>query len=50
VWERWQEAVRQGTPYLITQAGTMSRPILARLGFATTAEVSNFDDRVRLRD
>lgn len=48
VWERWLEAVRRGTPYLITQAGALSRPILARLGFVVTAEVSNFVDRVPL--
>ena len=46
VWERWLEAVRQGTPYLITQAGSLSRPILARMGFVVTAEVQNFVDRL----
>jgi hypothetical protein len=30
---RWDDAVGQGTPVLVTQAGTMSRPILERLGF-----------------
>jgi hypothetical protein len=36
---RWDEAVRRGTPALITQAGAMSRPILARLGFREVAEI-----------
>ena len=30
---RWEEAVRNGTPALITQGGSMSRPILERIGF-----------------
>ena len=30
---RWEDAVTRGTPVLVTQAGAMSRPILARLGF-----------------
>ena len=30
---RWDEAVRRGTPVLAVGAGTMSRPILERLGF-----------------
>lgn len=30
---RWQDAVARGTPALVTRAGVMSRPILARLGF-----------------
>jgi GNAT superfamily N-acetyltransferase len=36
---RWDEAVRRGTPALITQAGAMSRPILQRLGFREVAEI-----------
>jgi hypothetical protein len=36
---RWQEAVRDGTPALITQGGSMSRPILERLGFERVGEV-----------
>jgi hypothetical protein len=36
---RWEEAVRRGTPALITQAGAMSRPILRRLGFREVAEI-----------
>jgi GNAT superfamily N-acetyltransferase len=30
---RWDEAVRRGTPALVTQAAPMSEPILRRLGF-----------------
>jgi GNAT superfamily N-acetyltransferase len=37
--ERWEEAVRRGTPALITQAGAQSRPILQRLGFREVAEI-----------
>ncbi len=36
---RWDEAVRRGTPALYTQAGPMSRPILARLGFVELGEI-----------
>lgn len=36
---RWEEAVALGTPVLITQGGTMSRPILERLGFERVGEV-----------
>jgi hypothetical protein len=36
---RWDEAVSLGTPALITQGGTMSRPILERLGFERVGEV-----------
>jgi hypothetical protein len=36
---RWDDAVGLGTPALITQGGTMSRPILERLGFARVGEV-----------
>lgn len=45
VWARWQEALRHGTPYLITQAGALSRPVLLRLGFVQTAQIRNFVDR-----
>jgi hypothetical protein len=37
---RWEAAVRRGTPALITGAGSMSRPILQRLGFREVAEIS----------
>ncbi len=36
---RWEDAVRRGTPALVTQAGAMSRPILARLGFRAVCEI-----------
>jgi hypothetical protein len=36
---RWQDAVDRGTPVLVTQAGPMSRPILARLGFREVCEI-----------
>lgn len=36
---RWDEAVRQGTPALFTQAGAMSRPILDRLRFEQVGHV-----------
>jgi GNAT superfamily N-acetyltransferase len=36
---RWDDAVALGTPALVTQGGTMSRPILERLGFERVGEV-----------
>ncbi len=36
---RWDEAVARGTPTLITQGGSMSRPILERLGFEPVGHV-----------
>ena len=36
---RWDDAVARGTPALITQGGSMSRPILERLGFQRVGEV-----------
>jgi GNAT superfamily N-acetyltransferase len=36
---RWDEAVRRGTPALVTQASPMSRPILRRLGFDEVCEI-----------
>jgi hypothetical protein len=36
---RWDDAVELGTPALITQGGSMSRPILERLGFERVGEV-----------
>ena len=35
---RWDDAVARGTPVLVTQAGAMSRPILATLGFREVCE------------
>jgi hypothetical protein len=36
---RWEDAIRNGTPALITQGGSMSRPILERLGFERVGAV-----------
>ena len=36
---RWDEAAARGTPALITQGGSMSRPILERLGFQRVGEI-----------
>lgn len=36
---RWDEAAGLGTPALITQGGSMSRPILERLGFEPVGEI-----------
>ena len=36
---RWDDAVAHGTPILVTQAGPMSRPILAQLGFREVCEI-----------
>jgi hypothetical protein len=41
---RWEEAVRNGTPALITQGGSMSRPILERVGFERVGEVHMLRD------
>jgi RimJ/RimL family protein N-acetyltransferase len=41
---RWEEAVRRGTPALITQGGAMSRPILERAGFERVGEVHMLRD------
>ncbi len=36
---RWEEAERSGTPTLFTQGGSMSRPILERVGFERVGEI-----------
>ena len=36
---RWDDAASRGTPALITQGGSMSRPILENLGFEQVGEV-----------
>ena len=36
---RWDDAAARGTPALITQGGSMSRPILENLGFERVGEV-----------
>jgi ribosomal protein S18 acetylase RimI-like enzyme len=42
---RWEEAVARGTPVLVTQAGRMSQPILAQLGFQAVCEIRILLDR-----
>jgi hypothetical protein len=42
---RWDDAVARGTPVLVTQAGPMSQPILARLGFREVCEIRILVDR-----
>jgi hypothetical protein len=42
---RWADAVERGTPLVVTQAGPMSRPILARLGFRELCEIRILLDR-----
>jgi hypothetical protein len=43
---RWEEAVERGTPALTVQAGRMSLPILAKLGFAKVGEARIYVDAV----
>jgi len=47
---RWEEAVRNGTPALITQGGSMSRPILERIGFQRVGGVHMLMDAFGERD
>ena len=47
---RWDEAVARGTPALITQGGSMSRPILERLGFERVGEVHMLLDEFGKRE
>lgn len=42
---RWEDAAARGTPWLVTQAGPMSRPILQRLGFRELTEIRILVDR-----
>lgn len=41
---RWDEAAARGTPALAVQAGAMSAPILARLGFETVHRFRRLED------
>lgn len=41
---RWEEAQRRGLPALLTQAGTMSLPILERMGFEPVGRVEMLVD------
>ena len=47
---RWDEAVARGTPALITQGGSMSRPILERLGFEPVGHVHMLLDEFGKRE
>ena len=40
VHRRWQDAVEQGRPVLVTQSEPMSQPILLRLGFEVVGEIT----------
>ncbi|HEV2593272.1 MAG TPA: hypothetical protein VGU02_15425 [Gaiellaceae bacterium] len=42
---RWRDAAERGTPLVVTQAGEMSRPILARLGFHEVGTVRALNDK-----
>jgi hypothetical protein len=42
---RWAQAVARCVPVLVTQAGAMSRPILARLGFREVCDIRILLDR-----
>ena len=42
---RWDEAVRRGSPVLVTQAGALSRPILERSGFKTIGAIQRLEAR-----
>lgn len=42
---RWDDAAQRGTPVLVTHAGAMSRPILARLGFEAVSRIEILVDR-----
>jgi GNAT superfamily N-acetyltransferase len=43
---RWDHAVARGTPILVVQAGAMSRPVLAGLGFESHTQIRLFVDRL----
>jgi hypothetical protein len=43
---RWEEAVRYGSPALTVQAGKMSMPVLANLGFAPVAQIRVYVDEL----
>jgi GNAT superfamily N-acetyltransferase len=43
---RWDHAVARGTPLLVVQAGPMSAPVLAGLGFERHGEIRLYADRL----
>ena len=47
---RWDEAVGRGTPALITQGGSMSRPILERQGFQRVGHIHMLLDEFGKRE
>jgi GNAT superfamily N-acetyltransferase len=42
---RWDDAVARGTPLAVTDAGSQSRPILARMGFREVCMIRALVDR-----
>ena len=47
---RWAEAQERGIPALLTQAGSMSRPILERLGFEAVGRIDMLLDEFGTQD
>jgi GNAT superfamily N-acetyltransferase len=47
---RWNEAVERGTPALTVQAGRMSMPVLAKLGFTEVGEARLYVDDLGVAD
>lgn len=43
---RWRDAVARGTPLAVTDAGSQSRPILARMGFRELCTIRALIDRL----
>ncbi len=43
---RWEDAVARGTPLAVTDAGSRSRPILARMGFREICTIRALVDRI----
>jgi hypothetical protein len=43
---RWDDAVERGAPALVVQAGSMSAPILRRLGFETVCHFHRLQDEL----
>jgi GNAT superfamily N-acetyltransferase len=43
---RWEHAAGRGTPLLVVQAGRMSAPVLAGLGFESHGEIRLYADRL----
>jgi hypothetical protein len=43
---RWDDAVARRTPLAVTDAGSQSRPILARLGFREVCTIRALVDQV----